>query len=293
MAGGFCQGLGQLSGYAALADPRNPAVFQERSPYHVSDSSEYEDSWTCFNQFFYRELNPGTRPVANPELNTVITSPADCTYNQMFPIDSAGNVIDSNGTKQTVRLKLTHTIGTVEELLDNDPASSAFYGGTFIHYFLSPYDYHRFHTPVSGDVLTCKPVSGLVYLNVTMSEEGFDAPDSATDGYEFHQARGVLIIDTSKADDPAQRIGKVAVIPVGMCQVSSVHMDGTLVGQAVGKGKEFGYFGFGGSDIIMLFEPNANLELLKYDSQKQNPIHFLYGQVAGYWNRSQAECATK
>ena len=93
----------------------------------------------------------------------------------------------------------------------------------------------------------------------------------------------MLIIDTSTASDPAQRIGKVAVIPVGMCQVSSVHMDDTLVGQTVSKGDEFGYFGFGGSDIIMLFEQNANLELLKYDSQN-NPIHFLYGQVAAYWN---------
>ena len=86
------------------------------------------------------------------------------------------------------------------------------------------------------------------------------------------------------AADPAQRIGKVAVIPVGMCQVSSVHMYDTLVGQTVAKGAEFGYFGFGGSDIIMLFEPNANLELLGYDVHK-NAIHFLYGQVAGYWNR--------
>lgn len=258
--------------------------FKDDAPYHVSDSSDYESSWTCFNQFFYRELNPGTRPVANPELNTVITAPADCTYKEVFPIDAEGNVTDSvNGAPHKVRLKLTHTIGTVEELLDNDPVSSAFYGGTFIHYFLSPYDYHRFHTPVSGDVLTCKAVTGLVYLDVTLDSAQFDAPDSATDGYEFSQARGVLIIDTSTAPDPAQRIGKVAVIPVGMCQVSSVHMDDTLVGQTVSKGDEFGYFGFGGSDIIMLFEPNANLALLKYDSQN-NPIHFLYGQVAAYWN---------
>lgn len=259
--------------------------FKDDAPYHVSDSSDYESSWTCFNQFFYRELNPGTRPIANPGINTTITSPADCTYKEVFSIDALGNVTEpTSGALQKVRLKLTHTIGTVDELLDNDPASSAFYGGTFVHYFLSPYDYHRFHTPVSGKVLTCKPVTGLVYLDVTLDSAQFDAPDSATDGYEFSQARGVLVIDTSTATDPDQRIGKVAVIPVGMCQVSSVHMYDNLVGQPTSKGDEFGYFGFGGSDIIMLFEPNANLDLLEYDAQG-NPIHFLYGQVAAYWNR--------
>lgn len=268
----------------ASLTPESLQSFKADPPYHVSDSSYYESSWTTFNQFFYRELNFGVRPVANPELNTTFSAPADCTFKEVFPIDSAGNVIDSDGNATRVRLKLTHTIGTVDELLDGDASASSFYGGTFVHYFLSPFDYHRFHTPVSGAVLTSKAVEGLVYLDVQLSGDQFDAPDSAEDGYEFKQARGVLVIDTNAAADPAQRIGKVAVIPVGMCQVSSVHMYDTLVGQTVAKGAEFGYFGFGGSDIIMLFEPNANLELLGYDVQK-NPIHFLYGQVAGYWNR--------
>ncbi|MDY8135201.1 phosphatidylserine decarboxylase [Aquimarina sp. 2201CG5-10] len=59
-----------------------------------------------------------------------------------------------------------------------------------------------------------------------------------------------------------QNIGKVAIIPVGMCQGSSVNMTVTI-GKTLLKGDEFGYFLFGGSDIIMLFQEGIDLELNK------------------------------
>jgi len=45
----------------------------------------------------------------------------------------------------------------------------------------------------------------------------------------------------------------VAVLPIGMAQVSSVNLS-TEVGAILAKGEEFGYFTFGGSDIIVMFE---------------------------------------
>lgn len=89
-----------------------------------------------------------------------------------------------------------------------------------------------------------------MYLDVNLSQGQFDAPDSATDGYEFTQARGIIIVDTT--DSPYGDIGLVGIVPVGMCQVSSVNMTAT-VGSDLLKGDEFGYFLFGGSDIIVLF----------------------------------------
>jgi phosphatidylserine decarboxylase len=45
----------------------------------------------------------------------------------------------------------------------------------------------------------------------------------------------------------------VAVLPIGMGPISSVNL--TLeVGARLQKGDEFGYFMFGGSDIVMLFQ---------------------------------------
>ena len=48
-------------------------------------------------------------------------------------------------------------------------------------------------------------------------------------------------------------VGMVAVVPVGMAQVSSVNMI-AVPGSQLLKGDEFGYFMFGGSDIIMLYQ---------------------------------------
>ncbi|RZS99487.1 phosphatidylserine decarboxylase [Aquimarina brevivitae] len=221
--------------------------------------------WLTFNQFFARELNPGLRPINVPNDNTIITAPADCTYKATYPIDA-------NSEIKQITIKQTHSYGSIEQLLDNSPYKDDFANGTFVHYFLGPYDYHRFHTPVAGEVLECRAVRGKTYLNVDITDQQFDAPDGAEDGYEFYQARGIVVIDTKNS--PSGDIGKVAIIPVGMCQVSSVNMIAQQHTELL-KGDEFGYFLFGGSDIIMLFQEGINLQLNK------KPIHHNYGTKVG------------
>jgi hypothetical protein len=121
---------------------------------------------------------------------------------------------------------------------------------------------------------------GQVYLAVNMTPDGqFDAPDSSTDGYEFNQSRGIVIVDSEC------EVGKVAILPIGMAQVSGVDMYTDLQGKSVVKGQEFGKFKFGGSDIIMLFEkPPQDLYMFQKDPS-HNPIHFQYGQTSVYWNK--------
>ena len=204
--------------------------------------------WLTFNQFFARELNPGLRPIASPTDNSIVTSPADCTYKAMYSIGS-------DSTIPEIIVKKTHKFASIEDLLEGSQYKSAFANGMFAHYFLGPYSYHRFHAPVAGVVRECYPVQGLVYLDVKLANKQFDAPDSSEGGYEFAQARGVITIDTT--DSPFGDVGIVATIPVGMCQVSSVNMTAT-VGSNLLKGDEFGYFLFGGSDIIVLFQDGIN-----------------------------------
>ncbi|MGA9594953.1 MAG: phosphatidylserine decarboxylase [Acidimicrobiia bacterium] len=110
----------------------------------------------------------------------------------------------------------------------------------------------------------------------------FNAPDGAEpgsakggEGYEFTQARGVITIDM--AGSPYGDIGVVAVVPIGMCQVSGVNMThpaqlmhdepGSPLygpgGYECQKGEVFGYFTFGGSDIIVLFQERAQVQPLR------------------------------
>jgi len=214
----------------------------------VNGKPNNPSGWLTFNQFFARELNPGLRPIASPMDNAVVTCPADCTFRAKFPIDA-------NSSIEEITIKKTHKYANIATLLEGSQYKDAFANGNFVHYFLGPYSYHRFHLPVSGKVKECYPIKGLTYLDVNISGNQFDAPDTATDGYEFAQARGVVTIDTTYS--PYGNVGIVAVIPIGMCQVSSVHMTATP-GREMMKGDEFGYFLFGGSDIIVLFQEGVD-----------------------------------
>jgi phosphatidylserine decarboxylase precursor len=222
--------------------------------YRVQDSminGKPNAPWNCFNDFFSRKLNPGLRPIDSPDKNSVVTMPADCTFRKRYHIDADSNVTDKDSNISKITLKQTHTFGNINQLLEGSKYADSFANGTFVHYFLGPYSYHRFHAPVSGIVEECYPVQGLTFLEVNIDDRGqFDAPDNAENGYEFRQARGILTIDTTNSSEGD--MGVVAVIPVGMCQVSSVHM--TAPEGHINKGDEFGYFLFGGSDIIVLFQ---------------------------------------
>ena len=118
----------------------------------------------------------------------------------------------------------------------------------------------------------CRAVNGLTYLEVNINDQNqFDAPDDSDSpappetGYEFNQARGILTIDASAPEHG--NMGIVGVVPVGMCQVSGVHMIATK-GRKIAKGEEFGYFLFGGSDIILLFQEGKAPEINKCDKYR-------------------------
>jgi phosphatidylserine decarboxylase len=204
--------------------------------------------WLTFNQFFARRLNAGLRPVADPASNLVVTSPADCMYQHTYDIDSESNI-------PATTLKGTHTYGNVKQLIEGSRYAESFAGGTFVHYMLPPSSYHRYHLPVSGRIEESFVISGKVFVQVDLEDHELQSKDSAETGYEFSQNRGVVTIDTSGSD--AGDVGTVAVIPVGMAHVASVILT-AMEGTQGAKGEEFGYFQFGGSDIILLFQEGAD-----------------------------------
>ncbi|MEO8851025.1 MAG: phosphatidylserine decarboxylase [Allobranchiibius sp.] len=204
--------------------------------------------WVTFNQFFARELNPGLRPITTPDDNHVVTSPADCLFKHTYDIDDDSNI-------PATTIKQTHTYGNIKDLLTGSKYSDAFAGGTFVHYMLPPSSYHRFHTPVAGTVQESFVISGTVYMQVDLADHELQSKDSTESGYEFTQVRGALTIDTRHSG--SGDVGIVAVIPVGMSHVASVTLTAGK-GTTLAKGAEFGYFQFGGSDIIVLFQAGLN-----------------------------------
>jgi len=205
-----------------------------------------------FNQFFARHLKPGMRPIAGLLDNEVIVAPADSTFVGWWQVDEKSNIYVEN------KLDIKGIHWSIDQLLEGSEYSDRFKGGIFTHSFLNTYDYHRWHTPVQGKVLESRIIQGQAYLNVSVTEKIDNGKKinmlNALDGtgYQFVQTRGLVIIDSP--------IGLVACLPMGMAQVSSVVITAEE-GVTLHKGEELGYFQFGGSDFVMVFERSSNVKL--------------------------------
>lgn len=242
-------------------------TFYDSPPYNMSEYMPDPGGWKTFNQFFARHTKPGMRPIAGLSDDKVIVSPADSTFVGWWQIN------------QNSKIRVKNIEWSIDELLEGSPYKDSFRGGVFTHSFLNTTDYHRLHVPVGGKVLESRAVQGQVYLDVqAVPVEGggdehtieairtFDAQDAT--GYQFAQARGLIVLDSP--------IGLVAVLPIGMAQVSSVVMTAE-VGVTLHKGEGFAYFQFGGSDHIVLFERASNVSLIA-----QANVHYNQGECIGH-----------
>ncbi|KAI0631129.1 phosphatidylserine decarboxylase-domain-containing protein [Trametes polyzona] len=256
-------------------------TFYTADSYHMWDYERVD--WKTFNEFFARHIKKSARPIDAQADNKIIVHPADAVFDGCWPVDDSANCqFTAKGIPWNIR-----------ELLDDVAGGTnygpQFAGGKFCHSFLGPNDYHRQHAPVSGRVVEARVIAGLCYLEVAVVSDGkrkgrprldmrrrferrdgdisrgnnFDAPDSP--GYQFIQARALILIDTPD-------LGLVAVLPIGMAQVSSVVLS-VKAGDEVQKGQEISYFQLGGSDIVMVFQAKANV-----DFTAKEGTHYNFGQ---------------
>jgi len=175
--------------------------------YHIDDYVKAPSGWLTFNQFFARHVKPGKRPIDGLCDDSVIVSPADSVFQGQWKIDE-----DSEITVKGLKW-------SVHKLLDGSPFKDRFKGGIYMHMFLNVNDYHRYHVPVGGIVREVRKIPGKVTLEVIKKEYGsLDVVDGAT--YQFTQHRGLIIIESP--------VGLVAVLPIGMAQVSSVKITAQL-----------------------------------------------------------------
>jgi phosphatidylserine decarboxylase precursor len=238
----------------------------------------YEDpsNWKTFNQFFARNLkSPYERPIAEPDNNAIVVSPADAQPQGVWAIDSNSMIVEKEG----IVIK-SGTLYDVKNLLGADSKyANAFANGTFTHSFLDVGDYHRYHFPLSGVVKEMRIISGesvsggYVTWDSTNKRYKFDV---SSVGWQAIETRGCVILET-------EEYGLVALLPIGMWPVSSVNFEKYLqVGDKVSKGDMLGYFLFGGSDFVTIFQDKAqfNLNATK-KSESESYEHQLMGERLG------------
>src|SRR5579862_648637 len=215
---------------------------------------ESPSNWKTFNQFFARQLrSPAARPIASPDDNSVVCSFADAEPQGTWAIDGNSNIVDAKG----VAVKSAN-IKSIEELLDNSQYKDSFANGALTHSFLNVNDYHRYHFPTGGVIKEARLIQGINptggHLSWNSTEKRYAFNPSAPD-WQMLETRGLVILETDE-------YGLVALLPIGMATVGSVNfMDNIKVGAKVKKGDMLGYFLFGGSDFIMLFQNKVQFTL--------------------------------
>lgn len=191
------------------------------------DLSKYAD----FNEFFAREIKPSARPVAEPDNQQVVSSPADCRL-MVFPI-----------TDQVTKYWIKGYGFTIAKLLHDDVLARDLDGGPIAIARLAPQDYHRWHSPVDGTIRSITEIPGTYY---TVNPQAVTQPGTLN---VFCENRRSVMVVTLK-----QRSIPVVIVAVGAMLVGSIKYNpGIAAGAEIKRGQCLGAFQYGGSTVILLF----------------------------------------
>lgn len=241
------------------------------------DKGWYEDpqKWKTFNEFFARYLkSPDQRPIVSPNDPLVVSSPADSKPQGIWKIDNKSNILHKAGV--TIKSNVFKSVPTL--IGEGSAYRNSFANGTLTHTFLDVNDYHRYHFPIGGTIKEVRiiesddAVGGIISWDAKAKKYLLD---SNNPGWQNIETRGCVIIDT-------KQYGLVALLPIGMSQICSVNFENTVkVGNTVKKGDMLGYFLFGGSDFVMLFQKKVDLKLTVPKESHGAYKHVLMGEEYG------------
>lgn len=207
--------------------------------------------WRTYNEFFSRKLaSPDMRPIADAD----VIAPADSWPKQTWKIDDNNQLL----YPQDLQIK-TAKISDIAQLIGNDSQyKDAFAGGTLTHTFLDVNCYHRYHAPVDGVLKELRKIPGV------SAGGGYTLWDNDEKLYYYVNDLGFQMVETRAcAIIETEKYGLVAMLPVGMSQICSVNWIPSLhVGQQLKRGDEMGFFQFGGSDIVMIFQKGIDVSIM-------------------------------
>jgi len=240
-------------------DPRSKKEISHFIDFHglnIEEILDPLDSFANFNEFFYRKLKPTARVIAALDNPKIAVSPADCRLHVFPSIDQATSIWIKGKNFQ------------LKNLLKDEALAAKFHGGSLVIARLAPQDYHRFHLPINCKIGPTNCFDGALYTvnPIAIREE--------VDVYTENK-RNVTLLESPE-------FGTVAYISVGATMVGSIHIT-SKAGQVAKKGDEHGYFAFGGSTVLLLFEPNRIVFDKDLLANSEKPIETLVkmGQSIG------------
>ncbi|MBF8263871.1 MAG: psd [Parachlamydiales bacterium] len=206
---------------------------------NTAEFADPVESFHSFNDFFIRKLKPEKRPI---DLGSAV-APADGRY----------LVVPRIGLPDAFYVKGQRF--DLLSFLQDSRLAQQYCDGSMVIARLNPTDYHRFHFPVTGLLKTFRKIPGPLFsVNPWALAKRFSIL--------WENKRALSLIQS-------EMFGDVLMAEIGATCVGSIHQTHSPNAR-VGKGEEKGYFSFGGSSVILLFEQNRIVfedDLIRHSSR--------------------------
>ena len=211
-----------------MSQPASKARIRPFIRKYKLDEEEFDsdpEGFRSFNEFFSRKLKPDARPIEQE--NAVAVFPAD------------GRHLGVQHLSANLGFYVKGQKFDLPKLFQSEELAGRFRKGSLIISRLCPVDYHRFHAPVSGKISEARLINGSLFsVNPIALRKRLSV--------FWENKRYLCMIDSDYH-------GKVAQFIVGATCVGSATFTFSQ-NQRVNKGEELGYFSFGGSSVLTLFE---------------------------------------
>jgi len=204
--------------------------------------------FATLQQFFTRALRDGARPLDGDE--DVLVSPCDGAWGEAGRVE-AGTLLQVKGRRYRVA-----------DLLGHAGWATAYDGGCYATFYLSPRDYHRFHTPAAGSIMRLDYLPGALWPVNSIGLEGIDGLFARNERIcaellPSGSAVGAGIVMVAVG---ATMVGSVRLAFDELCTNAPAGMPVTRRFDAraptFARGQEWGHFEFG-STIVMLTPPEG------------------------------------
>jgi phosphatidylserine decarboxylase len=205
----------------------------------ASESDPYR--YGSFNEFFTRSLKAGARPIASDV--RAIASPVD------------GCVSEAGAIDRDLLLQAKGRQYRLTELLASQPWAAQFEGGSFATIYLAPFNYHRVHMPLRGELRETVYVPGRLFsVNAVTARH--------VPGLFARNERILTLFDSSAGPFAlvlvgALNVGSMATVWAGDITPAARRVVTNIAAPptTLDKGAELGRFNMG-STVILLFGPN-------------------------------------
>ena len=241
-------------------------LFSWKYGVNLEEASKHVSEFINFNEFFTRKLLPDVRTL-DPDIEAVLS-----------PVD--GRMGESGVISNEILIQAKGLEYRLADLLKDSEKSKFYDGGVFITIYLAPYNYHRIHSMVSGEVREFCYIPGDLW---TVSPLGVHhVPELFA-----RNERLITYFETDKGECALVKIGATVVgrIRVVYHDITSNRPRAAFQKNmlapplSVERGDEVGLFELG-STVICLFPPGQiELNELKIDQE------ILLGQAIGKFSK--------